>query len=166
MAALVVMLFRLVRLVGSGHEAIAVENAALRLQLAAYQRKRVRPNLTAFDRLFWCTLSKVWRRWRTALFVVQPDTVVRWQRERFRKFWARISQRKTVGRGKPPVAAEIRRLILDMATVNPLWRAPRIHGELKNARHRRVGANRLPDPSERSVSTIPDLDDVPKQPRR
>ena len=97
----------------------------------AYQRKRAKPKLTAFDRLFWCTLSKVWRRWRTALFVVQPDTVVRWQRERFRNFWARISQRKTVGRGRPPVAAQIRRLILDMATANPLWRAPRIHGELK-----------------------------------
>ena len=81
--------------------------------------------------LVWCTLSKVWRRWRTALFVVQPDTVVRWQRERFRKFWAHISRRKTAGRGRPPVAAEIRRLILDMATANPLWRAPRIHGELK-----------------------------------
>ena len=118
MAALIILLFRLIRLLGSGHEAIAVENAALRLQLAAYQRNRARPKLTAFDRLFWCTLSKVWRRWRSALFVVQPDTVVRWQRERFRKFWAHVSQRKAAGRGRPPVAAEIHRLILDMATVN------------------------------------------------
>jgi putative transposase len=131
MAALVPLLFRLLRLLGSGHEAIAVDNPALRLQLMAYQRKRARPKLTAFDRLFWCALSKVWRRWRTALYVVQPDTVVRWQRERFRKFWAHISLRKTAGRGRPPVAAQIRRLILDMATANPLWRAPRIHGELK-----------------------------------
>jgi putative transposase len=131
MAALVLLLFRLLRLLGSGHEAIAVENAALRLQLMAYQRKRAKPKLTAFDRLFWCTLSKVWRRWRTALYVVQPETVVRWQRERFRRFWARISRPKTAGRGRPPVAAQIRRLILDMATANPLWRAPRMHGELK-----------------------------------
>jgi putative transposase len=131
MAALVLSLFRLLRLLGSGHEAIAVENAALRLQLMAYQRKRAKPKLTAFDRLFWCTLSKVWRRWRTALYVVQPETVVRWQRERFRRFWARISRLKTASRGRPPVAAQIRRLILDMATANPLWRAPRIHGELK-----------------------------------
>ena len=90
MAALVSLLFRFIRLLGSGHEAITVENAALRLQLAAYQRNGARPKLTAFDRLFWGTLSKVWRRWRTALFVVRPDTVVRWQRGRFRKFW-RIS---------------------------------------------------------------------------
>jgi hypothetical protein len=74
MAALVVLLFRLVRLLGSGREAIAMENAALRLQLAAYQGKRARPKLPAFDRLFWCALSKVWRRWRTALYIVQPDT--------------------------------------------------------------------------------------------
>ena len=145
------MLFRLVRLVGSGHEAIAVENAALRLQLAAYRQKRVKPQLTAFDRLFWCTLSKVWRRWRTALIVLQPDTVVRWQRERFRKFWARISQRNTVGRDRPPVAAEIRRLILAMVTANPLWRAPRIHGELK-----KVGII----VSERTVSRI--LRNIPR----
>jgi hypothetical protein len=131
MAALVILLFRFIRLLGSGHEAIAVENAALRLQLAAYQRNGARPTSTAFDRLFWGTLSKVWRRWRTALFVVRPDTVVRWQRGRFRKFWAHICRRRAAGRGRPPVAAEIRRLIRDMATANPLWRAPRIHGELK-----------------------------------
>lgn len=57
MATLVLSLFRLLRLLGSWHEAIAAENAALRLQLAAYQRKRTRPKLTAFDRLFWCALS-------------------------------------------------------------------------------------------------------------
>ena len=73
----------------SGDGAIAIENAALRLQLAAFQRKRKRPVLTSFDRLFWVGLSLVWNGWRAALVYVQPDTVVRWQRERFRKFWAR-----------------------------------------------------------------------------
>ncbi len=62
---------------------------------------------------------------------MQLDTVVRWQRERFRKFWARISRRKTVGRGRPAVAIEMRRLILYMANANPLRGAPRIDGELK-----------------------------------
>src|SRR4051812_40134435 len=108
MAALILLLFRLLRLLGSGHEAIAVENAALRVQLMAYERKRARPKLTAFYRLFWCALAKVWRRRRTALFVVQPDTVVRWQRERFRRFWAHISRGKTGSRGRPAVAAQIR----------------------------------------------------------
>ena len=75
-----------VRLLGSEHQAVAVENLALRLQLTAYRRKRRRPVLTQWDRLFWVSLSQVWSRWRHALVFVQPDTVVRWQRERFRRF--------------------------------------------------------------------------------
>lgn len=108
-----------------------MENLALRRQLAAYRRKRKRPVLTRLDRLFWIGLSQVWRDWRAALVFVQPDTVVRWQRERFRRFWTRLSRPKGRRRGRPAVANEIRRLILQMAAANPLWRAPRIHGELK-----------------------------------
>src|SRR6516225_4371928 len=62
---------------------------------------------------------------------VQADTVVRWQRERFRRFWARLSRRNRRRRGRPATAVEIRRLIDEMARANPLWRAPRIHGKLK-----------------------------------
>ncbi len=87
--------------------------------------------MTQWDRPFWAGLSQVWSGWRDALVFVQPDTVVRWQRERFRKFWARLSRSNHDRRRRPSVAAEIRRLILQMATANPLWRAPRIHGELK-----------------------------------
>ncbi|MGH9627769.1 MAG: integrase core domain-containing protein, partial [Bryobacteraceae bacterium] len=66
-----------------------------------------------------------------SLFYVQPDTIVRWQRERFRKFWARLSSVDGRRRGGPRTAVEIRRLIERMAAANPLWRAPLIHGELK-----------------------------------
>ena len=131
MLAIILYMFRLVRLLGSGHQAVAVENLALRLQLAAYKRKRKRPVLTQWDRLFWVGLSQVWRGWQHALIFVQPDTVVRWQRERFRRFWARLSRPKGPRRGRPVVASEIRRLIQQMAIANPLWRAQRIHGELK-----------------------------------
>ena len=124
-------LIRFVRLLLSGHQAVAIENAALRLQLAAFRRKRKRPVLKTFDRLFWVSLSRVWRGWRGPLFYVQPDTVVRWQRERFRKFWARLSRVDRRRRGRPATAAEIRRLIEWMVAANPLWRAPRVHGELK-----------------------------------
>src|SRR6516164_1860946 len=62
---------------------------------------------------------------------VRADRVVRWQRERFRRFWARLSSRNRRRRGRPATAGEIGRLIDEMATANPLWRAPRIHGELK-----------------------------------
>jgi putative transposase len=59
---------------------------------------------------------------------VTPETVLRWQRHRFRQHWAKLSGRSTVGR--PPVNAEIIALVRTMAAANPLWGAPRIHGEL------------------------------------
>src|SRR5207247_4137124 len=92
MPALLLSVIRFVRLLLSGHQAVAIENAALRLQLAAFRRKRKRPVLTCFDRLFWVGLSRVWRSWRGPLLYVQADTVVRWQWERFRKIWAHLSR--------------------------------------------------------------------------
>jgi transposase InsO family protein len=59
---------------------------------------------------------------------VAPDTVLRWQRRRFREHWTKLSGRPAVGR--PPVNAEIITLVRKMAAANPLWGAPRIHGEL------------------------------------
>jgi putative transposase len=124
-------MIRFVRLLLSGHQAVAIENAALRLQLAAFRRKRKQPVLASFDRLFWVGLSRFWRGWRGPLLYAQADTVVRWQRERFRKFWARLSRVDRRRRGRPATAVEIRRLIERMVAANPLWRAPRLHGELK-----------------------------------
>ena len=60
--------------------------------------------------------------------IVGPDTVLRWQRRRFRDHWTKLSGRPTGGR--PPVSAEIKALVTRMAAANPLWGAPRIHGEL------------------------------------
>src|SRR5246500_989089 len=131
MAVLFLWVFRLLRLLFSGHQAVALENAALRMQIVAFQRKRKRPLLTTWDRVFWITLRSLWHNWRKPLLYVQPDTVVRWQRERFRRFWARLSQPRRRRRGRPRTAAELRRLIAQMVNANPLWRAPRIHGELK-----------------------------------
>jgi putative transposase len=131
MAVLFLFVFRFVRLLLSGHQALAIENAALRMQIAAFQRKRKRPLLTTLDRVFWITLRSLWGDWRKPLLYIQPETVVRWQRERFQRFWARLSQPQRRGRGRPRTAAELLRLIERMVTANPLWRAPRIHGELK-----------------------------------
>jgi transposase InsO family protein len=131
MAAIFLCLFRFLRLLGSGHQAIALENLALRRQLAAFRRKPKRPRLTERDRLFWIGLARVWAGWKSALVVVQPETVLRWQRDRFRRYWAALSKSNDRPRGRPALALEVRRLILQMAASNPLWRAPRIHGELK-----------------------------------
>jgi putative transposase len=130
MPVMLLCLFRFVRLWCSGHPSIALENAALRLQIRALQRTRKRPVLTVSDQLFWCALAKLWHGWREALMIVQPETVLRWQCDRFRRFWARLSRRKT-RKGRPSIPAQVRRLIVDMAVENPLWRAPRIHGELQ-----------------------------------
>jgi putative transposase len=111
-------LFRFVRLVLSGHADVAMENAALRVQLVAFQRKPKRPTFTAFDRLFWVGLSLLWTGWRTPLVYVRADTVVRWQRERFRRFWARRSRVNQRHRGRPATALEIRRLIERMVGAN------------------------------------------------
>ena len=74
-------------------------------------------------------LASIWKDWRQALLVVHPDTVVRWQRQRFRSYWAELSKKR--GKlGRPSIGKGIRELIQTMARANPLWRAPRIHGEL------------------------------------
>lgn len=123
-------LFRLVWLFGKGHHAVVLENIALRHQLSVYKRRQKRPRLAERDRWLWMALSVLWRNWRKALVLVHPDTVVRWQRERFRRYWARLSKRPAE-LGRPPVGPTIRTLIRTLAQANPLWRAPRIHGELQ-----------------------------------
>src|SRR5436305_3386565 len=115
MPALFLLVFRFVRLLLSDHTAAAIEHAALRIQLAALQRKRKRPLLTTCDRVFWITLRSLWSDWRHPLMYVRADTVVRWQRERFRRFWARLSKPQRRRRGRPGTAAELRRLIEQMA---------------------------------------------------
>ncbi len=121
--------FRMVWLFGKDHRGVVLENLALRQQLSIYKRKHKRPHLAGGDRWFWMTLSVLWKDWRRALVVVHPDTVVRWHRERFRRYWSRLSKR-TGGVGRPPISLQIRRLIRTLAEGNPLWRASRIHGEL------------------------------------
>jgi putative transposase len=74
------------------------------------------------DRLFWIGLARVWTEWRHALVIVTPDTVVTWQRRRFRDYWTRLSGNPAGGR--PSVGAEIKALVTCMAAANPLWGAP------------------------------------------
>ena len=129
MSAFLLGLFRLIWLLRSGHQAVVLENLDLRQQLAVYKRKKKRPQLIRCDRWFWVALAGLWQGWRRALIVVHPDTVVRWQRQRFRRYWARISTRPRK-LGRPQITRQTRKLIRTMARMNSLWRAPRLHGEL------------------------------------
>jgi putative transposase len=128
MITLVLHLLRLLPFLCAGQRQLALENLALRQQFAVYKRTVPRPRLRTMDRLVWVGLARVWAGWRQALVIVSPDTVLRWQRRRFREHWPRLSGRPRVGR--PPINAEIATLIRKMAAMNPLWGAPRIHGEL------------------------------------
>ena len=127
LAAFVVWL-RTIGLLCRGHQAVALETVALHQQLSVLRRTVRRPHHRTCDRLFWVLLAKAWQDWRTALIVMQPDTVVRWHRAWLERRWTQRSTRTRAGR--PCAAAAIRTLIDQMTETNPLWGAPRIHGEL------------------------------------
>jgi putative transposase len=107
---------------------LAVENLALRQQLAVCRQSVKRPKLRPRDRVFWVLLSRLWPSWRSALAIVQPETVVKWHRKGFRLFWTWKSRRSKPGR--PRIEREIRDLIRRMSRENPTWGAPRILSEL------------------------------------
>jgi len=125
---MIFLVIRALALTCRGHHELVLENLALRQQLNALRRKAVRPKLRTRDRLFWVVLAHTWRHWRSALVLVEPDTVVRWHREWLRRRWTRRSARRRAGH--PSTDAAIRTLVHKMAAANPLWGAPRIHGEL------------------------------------
>src|SRR5271165_5743621 len=106
--------------------AVELENLALRHQLHVLRRRRPgRPRLFTIDRLLWIWLYRIWPRCLDAMVLVKPATVVQWHRQGFRLFWRWRSKS-----GRPSVVREIRALIRQMSSANPLWGAPRIHGEL------------------------------------
>ena len=117
MLTAVVVFVRTIGLICCGHRAVALENLALRQQLAALKRNVRRPQLRRRDRLFWVLLANVWRDWRQALVLVQPDTVVRWHREWLRRCWTARSGRRP---GRPATDAALRTLVEQMRTANPL----------------------------------------------
>jgi len=107
---------------------LGLEILALRQQLGVLKRKHPRPRLRIQDRIFWILLRRLWPAWSNILVIVKPETVVAWHRAGFRLFWRIRSRAKN--KGRPKTDAELRRLIQRMASENPTWGAPRIHGEL------------------------------------
>jgi len=108
--------------------ALQIEVLALRHQLTVLQLSVKRPKLTAVDRFFWVWLLEFWSDWRTALILIKPETLIAWHRKGLRLFWTRKVRRGQPGR--PSVPKDVRELIRKMSLANPLWGAPRIHGEL------------------------------------
>jgi transposase InsO family protein len=108
------------------HE-LALENLALRHQIAVLNRPAHKPRLQGTDRLFWVVLKGWWPNWRGALIIVQPETVLGWQRAGYRMFWRWKSRHRG---GRPRKDAALIQLIRRMWAVNPTWGSPRIRDEL------------------------------------
>ncbi len=108
---------------------LIAENALLRQQLVILRRRVTRPRCTPADRTLLVLLASRLHTWRQSLLVVQPDTLLHWHRELFRRFWRRKS-RTTAPAHRPPLAPETIALIREMAVANRTWGAERIRGEL------------------------------------
>ena len=107
---------------------LEAENAVLRHQLIVLRRRRRgRVRLTNLDRWVFIQLYRWFPAILKALTIIRPETLVRWHRAGFRCYWCWKSRSRG---GRPQIAAELRVLIRQMSLENPLWGAPRIHGEL------------------------------------
>jgi len=106
---------------------LIAENALLRQQLIVLKRQVKRPQLTTGDCFRLVLLARCTQYWQQALLIVQPDTLLRWHRDLFRRYWRYKSRHK---KRQPRVAPETIALIRRMAKENRLWGAERIRGEL------------------------------------
>lgn len=118
-------LVALVRLGLTSRAQLAAENLFLRKQLALYRERCAKPRRPdPATRVTLVLLSRL-LDWRSLLTVVQPDTLIRWLRQGWRLFWRWKSRP-----GRPPIPADLRRLIVTMARANPTWGDERIADEL------------------------------------
>src|SRR5215831_13835767 len=106
---------------------LVAENAFLRQQLIVLRRQVKRPACTKKDRMLLVLLASIVRTWKQALFIVQPETLLRWHRQGFKLFWKYKSRAASL---KPRLSQETVSLIQEMARNNRLWGAERIRGEL------------------------------------
>ena len=107
---------------------LEAENAVLRHQLIVLQRKvRGRAHLTNNDRWFFVQMYRWFPSIMKVVTIIEPETLVRWHRAGFRRYWRWKSRSRG---GRPQIEADLRTLIRRMSVENPLWGAPRIHGEL------------------------------------
>lgn len=107
---------------------LEAENAVLRYQLIVLRRRlHGRVRLTDRDRCFFIQLYRWFPSILQVLIIIRPETLARWHRVGFRRYWRWKSRRRG---GRPQVETELRALIRRMSVENPLWGAPRIHGEL------------------------------------
>src|SRR6266567_6236618 len=128
MTALIILLLNLGASLFKPKSWLEAENAALRQQLVVLQRQvRGRVQFTNSDRLFFIQLYRWFPSVLNAMTIMRPETVLRWHRAGFRRYWRWKS--RNLG-GRPKIDADLRALIRRMSVENVLWGAPHIHGEL------------------------------------
>ena len=107
---------------------LETEIVILRHQLNVLRRRvPSKSKLTVADRLLFVWLYRLFPSVLSAVTIIQPETIIRWHRTGFRLYWRWKSRSRG---GRPKIFAEVRQLIREMSLANPLWGAPRVHGEL------------------------------------
>ncbi len=107
---------------------LLLEILALRQQIEILRRRKPRPKLRRTDRLFWIGLCRHWEGWRSALLIIQPETVLRWHRQGYRSYWRWVSRKR---RGRPPIPQETIDVIRSISTEQPSWGEDRIALEME-----------------------------------
>jgi hypothetical protein len=132
MGTLLSALLSFLRATVRSRTALALENAALRQQLAAYQRTRNRTRLRREDRIFWVLLRRLWPEWSRALIVVKPETVIAWHRRGFKILW-RKKRRPSIGR--PRIPRQHIAFIQRISTDHPDWGEDKIRSPQRLGNH-------------------------------
>ena len=117
LSEILIILINIFKTVFKSKNDIIIENLTLRQQLATYKAQNLKPKLRERDRFFWITLKNSWSKWIDSLVIVKPETVIGWQRRRFKKHWTKISS-KSRRSGRKITKKEIRDLIYQMAREN------------------------------------------------
>jgi transposase InsO family protein len=107
---------------------LKLEVIFLTKQIEILQRTTPKIKTKITDRIFFIVMMDLFSNWKERIFIVKPDTLIRWHRKGFRIFWKRKTKNNKGGR--PKINKEVIELIKQMAIENPLWGVPRVHGEL------------------------------------
>jgi transposase len=118
--------FDLILLCFRSAEAKEIEILELRHELAVVRRQHPRALLQATDRALLAALSRLLPRARWSVFLVRPETLLRWHRRMVRRRWTYPA----TSIGRPPISEQVQRLVIRLARENPRWGYQRIHGEL------------------------------------
>ena len=143
---------------------LALENLALRQQLATYARLQQRPRLKPEARVFWGALSRIWEGWRSPLVLVKPATVIAWHRRGLQRYWRHKSGKP----GRPRIPAGQIAFIRRIRAEQPGWGEDRIAEELaiKLGVHHSTSTIRRYMVRQREAQGRSDLQDASQQPRK